>query len=97
MHAFVHPLSRNAINESMFVLHTSNIRIVLYYRDFKIWYGDALLRRAEMKITSGDVIRRTHSKFPAVAVECVTAIWAKRRSGDYARKSEYIFMLFSMA
>ena len=36
----------------------SQRRIKDFIRDFKIWYGEAVVRRQTVKITSGDVMSR---------------------------------------
>ena len=43
------------------------------FRDFKIWYGETVVRRQIVKITSGDVMSGVfHFGFPAVALLSTT-------------------------
>ena len=52
----------------MTLLKIAILELNINNRDFKIWYGEAVVRRQIVKITSGDVM----SRVPAVALLSTT-------------------------
>ena len=55
-------------------------------RDFKIWYGEALVRRQIVKITSGDVMSRVPLRLPR---RSLAFYYGKVPSFTYSSLREY--------